>query len=196
MMFKQRNKAKAPPSPFMIEERASNISLKSKKASCKAIDTPGEDIGLQKCLSGSPGVRPDQRIAAEPEDNITRNVLVHIEVASKEMQLINQPESWKLNNGTLVFGRQSTHKRASIYIPIPQNKPFTISRLHCEILNSNGQVFITDLDSHFGTYINERPLGRSCEGLDTIELTAGRHLVSLGPPVHGHQFYITIETGE
>ncbi len=63
--------------------------------------------------------------------------------------------SWELTEGKHILGRKV---ECDFYIP---NQ--TVSRRHAEIEFSNETVFVTDLGSHNGTTVNERPIGEKKE---------------------------------
>lgn len=70
-------------------------------------------------------------------------------------------------NPRITIGRDEHH--ASLVAPDP-----TISRRHCEVYSEGGRVFIRDMGSSNGTWVNGAPVGQQ-----PVELTAG-HQVFVG----------------
>jgi hypothetical protein len=163
---------------FMIQERANLLSRKQK--------TTEKKIPLKKQVTKSKPIR-------QQEDKSQFSLKsVWIENANSLMRCSKGNPFRELITGNMTIGRSTNHHKPLADFSILQNQPYTISRLHCMIINYNGLVMITDLNSRYGTYVNDRPFGQQLDCFDTIQLKVGKHIVSLGPPECGQQFHLTI----
>lgn len=121
------------------------------------------------------------------------NYTVWIEPANKAITPQDGAIKRELIRKRTTIGRWSNKAAKLADLTIDENPPYTISRQHCAITNNGGKIFITDLNSHYGTQVNHVQIGRAFGEQESIQLSKGSHLVVLGPPECHNHFQITVK---
>ena len=131
---------------------------------------------------------PAEEIIEEPEEEIEEAEEVEeVEEETPELEVEEEPEEVirltlsGVNNSdvrVMEFAESVTIGRKAGNDVIIEDK--AVSGKHCEITYENGAVFITDLDSTNGTFINDEPVVRcEIETGDTIIIGKNKYKINI-----------------
>ena len=187
-MSRKKKTKNATTGMMMISERASLLSARR----IRSPERPPKDEASVDPMAINHSEREPTANGGGKSPKGTTTFRVWIEPASPTMRSQAGFKRRELLGERTTIGRRSIRERVMADLSIEENSPYTISREHCEIAVCEGQVVLTDLESHYGTQVNEMPLGRACGAPESIRLSAGRHLLALGPPDCGNYFHVTV----
>lgn len=187
-MSRKKKTKNATTGMMMISERASVLSVRR----IRSPERPPVDEASFDPMAVNHSEREPTASGGEKPPEGTTSYRVWIEPASPSMRSQAGFKRRELRGERTIIGRRSIRQRVMADLSIDENSPYTISREHCEIAVCEGHVILTDLESHYGTQVNETPLGRACGAPESIRLSAGKHLVALGPPDCGNYFHVTV----
>lgn len=202
---KKTNPANKCAAGMMISERAS-VLTKTPQAS-KKLQQPHmikpEKAASNVHVEDDADKITDTSVALERTDlqskdkvetgNSVSNYTVWIEPVNKAITPQDGAIKRELIRKRTTIGRWSNQAATIADLTIDENPPYTISRQHCEITNTGGQIVITDLNSHYGTQVNQVQIGSAFGEKESIQLSQGSHLLVLGPPECHNHFQITIK---
>jgi hypothetical protein len=105
------------------------------------------------------------------------------------------PDGWKLIATRFPFriGRSNDdgYPFSPMDLPLPDQRPFVVSRSHCRIECKVGAYFVRDVGSQSGTIVNGVAIGSEHSSL-TAALKPGENTVTIGPATSRNQFRIVI----
>ncbi|HKI60011.1 MAG TPA: cyclic nucleotide-binding domain-containing protein [Mariprofundaceae bacterium] len=79
------------------------------------------------------------------------------------------------------------------YLLLNDDAPYEVSQKHCQLIEKNGKLILSDTTSRFGTLIDDVCIGRK-HSQQSQELTPGTHRIGLGPSSHClYYFEIKVE---
>jgi len=69
------------------------------------------------------------------------------------------------------------------YLLLNDDAPYEVSQNHCQLIEKDGKLIVTDTSSRFGTLVDGESIGRKFSNQNK-ELTPGSHRIDLGPSSH------------
>ncbi len=121
--------------------------------------------------------------------------LIRLEATTYAAMLYVGSEPIRITNLPYVVSRQSDSGEADTGnkpdLEIPDPKPYRLSRPHFCLLAEEGAVQVRDLNSEFGTIVNEIPLGHDF-AQDRIALLQGENAVIAGGRGSPYAFAVTL----
>ena len=90
---------------------------------------------------------------------------------------VSEPESFDLNDVWLI-----------------DEKPYNVSRNHCELAMSRQGLIVRDRGSHLGCLVNDEPIGGRAY-LSYANLSEGENVLVLGGRMSPYQFRLTVKKG-
>lgn len=117
------------------------------------------------------------------------------DIASNSMEVWIEPDSpetrsqslcarRRIEGSTFVIGRRGSGISFMPVNPpdlcVSQGEPYSLSKRHCMITIKNDNIYIKDLNSRFGTVINDHRFGNSINGVSVMKLRSGVHSLTLG----------------
>ena len=129
-------------------------------------------------------------------DKASNSIEVWIEPDSTETRSQSLCARRRIEGSTFIIGRRGS---GISFMPvnspdlcISQGEPYSLSKRHCMITIKNGNVYIKDLNSRFGTVINDHRFGNSINGVSVMKLRSGVHSLTLGIRSDNIKFSITV----
>ncbi|WP_269522321.1 FHA domain-containing protein [Coraliomargarita parva] len=141
------------------------------------------------------GGQPDRRLVEAPLTQ-DQSFQVWIEPISEKAKRQTLLKKRQLNDESLLIGRRGSIAELQpgdkdAYL-ISQMEPYTVSKRHCQLEVREDGVWLQDLDSRFGTYVDGTVLGGK-SGQKEICLEPGEHELIPGPERSNFRFKITVE---
>ena len=102
----------------------------------------------------------------------------------------------RIEGSTFVIGRRGSGISCMSVNPpdlcVSQGEPYSLSKRHCMITIKNDNIYVKDLNSRFGTVINDHRFGNSINGVSVMRLRSGVHSLTLGIRSDNIKFRITV----
>ena len=146
-------------------------------------------------MSGKPKDKASQSTA--PVDDLAR-LVVTIRPLHPETAIHAQTIRLRSGDFPFYFGRRVNHRHEVARhvdgqeLKIVDKGPFQVSRNHCSLEISDGQVVVLDAGSTLGTIVNGQSIGRKA-GCFIATLKAGVYELTLGTAHSPHRFEISVE---
>ncbi len=129
---------------------------------------------------------PQQKVSQESGANFTGKIMLR-SLTEPAKHAMDDMDMIVLDKFPYQIGRWSRDRRKKSWffgasqdnqLSIHDIPPYTVSREHCCIEKKGKKVYLVDLGSRLGTWVNDQKVGRG--GNKTIELSAGSHRICLG----------------
>ena len=129
--------------------------------------------------------------------NTASNLIeVWIEPDSPETRSQSLCARRRIEGSTFVIGRRGSGISCMSVNPpdlcVSQGEPYSLSKRHCMITIKNDNIYVKDLNSRFGTVINDHRFGNSINGVSVMRLRSGVHSLTLGIRSDNIKFRITV----
>ena len=129
-------------------------------------------------------------------DKASNSTEVWIEPDSPETRSQSLCARRRIEGSTFVIGRRGSGISFMPVNPldlcVSQGEPYSLSKRHCMITIKNDNIYIKDLNSRFGTVINDHRFGNSINGVSVMKLKSGVHSLTLGIRSDNIKFRITV----
>ena len=175
---------------MMISERASSVTIQTRATNNKV-----RTFALNTKHSGTQLDESDKQTIENMNGTgqLVSFYRIWLEPAVDTIQAQGETCRQELLNDITTIGRWSSSNEENADVTIEEDPPYTISRQHCKVAIQNNKVVLTDNNSRYGTIVNKKGIGKVFGAPDSIELTQGKHFITLGPQKCGNHFYVTVK---
>lgn len=133
--------------------------------------------------------------ATGPLSNRSQDVVPPLTIFPADPSAGLYPDGWKLVATRFPFrigrGNDDGYPFSPMDLPLPDQRPFIVSRSHCRIECKVGAYFVRDVGSLTGTIVNGTTIGTEHPSL-TAPLKPGENTLTIGPPASRHQYRILV----